>query len=59
MPHFTTYFGTQLYGAEITWYNNPEASGDKIDDKNELKIKFVQNLHAFVYTWWEAANTDD
>lgn len=40
LPHFTSYFGTALHGAEITWYNNPVATGTKIQDKNELKIEF-------------------
>lgn len=59
LPKFTTYFGTALHGAEITWYNNPNASGDKITDKTNLKIEIVQNLHSFLYTWWDKTNTDD
>ena len=59
LPNFTTYFGTVLHGAEVTWYNNPAASGTAIDDKDFLHIKFTQNLHAFAYTWWDSANTLD
>lgn len=40
LPKFSTYFGSALHGATITWYNNPTASGDKINDKNELKVQF-------------------
>jgi len=59
LPNFTTYFGTVLHGAEVTWYNNPVASGTTIADKDYLHIKFTQNLHAFAYTWWDSANTLD
>lgn len=59
LPHFTTYFGTALHGAEITWYNDPSASGANIANKNNLKVEIVQNLHSFLYTWWDKTNTDD
>ena len=59
LPSFTSYFGTALHGATFKWYNNPTASGTLIQDKNELKIEFEQNLHSFIYTWYNSANVND
>ena len=56
LPNFTSYFGTKLLGAEVTWYNNPSGSGT---DLSELKFKMVQNLHARMYTWWDETNRAD
>ena len=56
IPNFTHYFGTALHGATFKFFNNPNASGNLINDKNELKIEFEQNLHSFVYTWWDGDN---
>ena len=59
LPHFTHYFGTSLHGAALTFYNNPNASGNLITDKTQLKIEFEQNLHSFVYTWYDSSNVND
>ena len=53
---FTTYFGTKLHGAEITWYNDPEGTGT---DKSELKIEFKQFLMSTLYALWDEDNTYD
>ena len=53
LPNFTTYFGTKLIGAEVTWYNNPKGSGT---DLTEFKFKMIQNLYARMYTWWDETN---
>ena len=53
LPNFTTYFGTKLLGAEVTWYNNPNGSST---DLSELKFKMIQNLHSRMYTWWDYTN---
>lgn len=66
MKCFTSYFGTKLHGAEITWANNPNGAGDsgvdpggKLVDKNELKIIYKQILTSRLYTWYSSAMTDD
>lgn len=59
LPNFTTVFGSTLNGAEITWYNNPTASGTKIADKTNLHIKYTQNLQSNLYVWWDSLNTSD
>lgn len=38
---FTTYFGTALHGASITWYNNPAGTGNTATDASELKLEFT------------------
>ena len=40
LPNFSSYFGTALHGATITWYNDPNASGATIDNKNYLHVEF-------------------
>ena len=50
LPNFTTYFGTKLLGAEVTWYNNPSGP---TTDKTDFKFKMVQNLYSRMYTWWD------
>ncbi len=59
LPNFTTVFGSTLHGAEITWYNNPSASGAKLADKTNLHIKFTQNLQSLLYTWYDPDNVSD
>ena len=54
LPNFTTYFGTKLIGAEVTWYNNPNGTGT---DLSEFKFKMIQNLYARMYTWWDETNS--
>ncbi len=59
LPNFTTIFGSTLHGAEITWYNNPSASGTNLADKTNLHIKFTQNLQSLLYTWYDPDNVSD
>ncbi len=59
LPNFTTIFGSKLHGAEVTWYNNPSASGTKLADKTNLHIKFTQNLYSLMYTWYDPDNVSD
>ena len=54
---FTSYFGTNLHGAEITWYNNP-ASGTA-SDVDELKMKIVYNMYSRQYVWYDSTDSDD
>ena len=56
MKCFTSYFGTKLHGAEITWANNPNGTGV---DKDELKIIYKQILTSRLYTWYSSAMTAD
>lgn len=59
LSSFTSYFGTSINGAEITWYNDP--SGDAAStDKTELKIEWVQKLQSQLYIYWsnDPANSD-
>ena len=53
LPNFTTYFGTKLLGAEVTWYNNPSGTST---DLSEFKFKMIQNLYSRMYTWWDDTN---
>ena len=53
---FTSYFGTKLHGAEITWYNDPTASDT---DQTELKIEYKQYLMSTLYALWDSTNTND
>ena len=53
IPNFTHYFGTALHGATFKFYNDPNGSGTTLINKTEMKIEFEQNLHSFVYTWWD------
>ena len=69
MKCFTSYFGTKLHGAEITWANNPNGkgvegvdgvkAGGSLVDKNELKIIYKQILTSRLYTWYSSAMTED
>ena len=54
---FTSIFGTALHGSEITWYNNPVS--EEAGEATELKMKWVQNMHALHYTWYDETNADD
>ena len=59
MPKFSSYFGTALHGATITWYNDPAASGKLIDYKNYMHIEFEQNLFSYAYIWYDADDVKD
>ena len=54
---FTTYFGTKLHGAEITWYNNPDST--TASEADELKMEILMNMYSRQYVWWDATNSDD
>ena len=56
MKCFTTYFGTKLHGAEVTWANNPTGTGT---DKTELKIIYKQILTSRLYIWYSSKMTED
>jgi len=69
MKCFTSYFGTKLHGAEITWANNPNGAGvagvggvkegAALVDKTELKIIYKQILTSRLYTWYSSKVTED
>ena len=59
LPSFKSYFGSALHGATITWYNDPNTAATTSTDNTELKIKWVQNLHSRLYTWYDSTNTND
>ena len=54
---FTSIFGTALHGSEITWYNKPE--GTEVGEATEMKMKWVQNMHSILYTWYDSNDADD
>ena len=69
MKCFTTYFGTKLHGAEVTWANNPNGAGvagtggvlagASLLDKTELKIIYKQILTSRLYIWYSSKMTED
>lgn len=55
---FTSYFGTKLHGAEITWYNNPDATVTATD-ASELKMSILMNMYSRQYIWWDSTDATD
>ena len=54
---FTSYFGTDLHGAQITWYNNP--ASDTASDADDLKMAITYNLQSRQYIWYASDNSND
>ena len=44
LKSFTTYFGTNLHGAQITWYNNPDSG--TASEVEELKMHIIYNMYS-------------
>ena len=59
LPNFKSYFGTALHGATITWYNDPNASGSNIANKNYMHVEFEQNLYSYAHIWYDKTQADD
>ena len=55
---FTTIFGTALSGSEITWINNASAASGTTD-RDQLKIRWVQNLFSQLYTFYDSSDATD
>ena len=58
LSSFTTYFGTQINGSAITWYNDPDGTAGT-DNKDQLKIEWVQKLQSNLKIWWNSADLTD